>query len=403
MGVKKYDTSSFIKRSQEIHGDKYSYGNCNYKTIKDYLDIECKKHGPFRQRAESYLLGSEGCKDCYNQKVREHNREERKASFLENSYQVHGNKYDYSKVDYINNSTKIMILCPHHGEFYQTPAAHRVGKGCQKCGYIQQNNPAKVSLEQFIEKSTAWHGHFYDYSEVKLQSVREHVKIKCPVHGFFWQPAYNHYYLGHGCRQCSYDKHKGYVHENSKWGPDGYYKGQKAAFLYLIEIGDGEFLKIGLAKRIDFRMATLRRQTGKKIKTLHKLIGPANKLFKFEQHLLKDSKLKRHTPDFKFDGATECFDITQKEVIKEMMDDFQIYQIKDSNVDIRDIFPEFSSIPASVREKALYGIKIYIEEVCLEDITRAAWENDWLLWEEINIEIRDILKDYVLDAAMDVF
>ena len=55
------------------------------------------------------------------------------ALFIEKAKQVHVDKYDYSKVEYKNNSTKVTIICPEHGPFEQTPAAHWKGAGCPKC------------------------------------------------------------------------------------------------------------------------------------------------------------------------------------------------------------------------------------------------------------------------------
>ena len=57
-----------------------------------------------------------------------------KEEFIEKARQVHGDKYDYSKVEYKNNKTKICIVCPIHGEFWQRPNDHLNGRGCDKCG-----------------------------------------------------------------------------------------------------------------------------------------------------------------------------------------------------------------------------------------------------------------------------
>ena len=50
--------------------------------------------------------------------------------FIEKAKQVHGDKYDYSKVEYVRSSEKVCIICPEHGEFWQTPNAHLQGQGC---------------------------------------------------------------------------------------------------------------------------------------------------------------------------------------------------------------------------------------------------------------------------------
>lgn len=54
--------------------------------------------------------------------------------FIKRARAIHGDKYDYSKVEYINIKTKVCIICPEHGEFWQVPAEHLRGRGCKDCG-----------------------------------------------------------------------------------------------------------------------------------------------------------------------------------------------------------------------------------------------------------------------------
>lgn len=55
--------------------------------------------------------------------------------FIEEAKMVHGNKYDYSKVVYVNNNTKVEIICPEHGSFFQRPNDHLKKNGCPKERY----------------------------------------------------------------------------------------------------------------------------------------------------------------------------------------------------------------------------------------------------------------------------
>jgi very-short-patch-repair endonuclease len=58
--------------------------------------------------------------------------------FIEKARKVHGNKYDYSKVEYKNTRTKVCIICPEHGEFWQRPDHHlNLKHGCPKCNESQ--------------------------------------------------------------------------------------------------------------------------------------------------------------------------------------------------------------------------------------------------------------------------
>ena len=82
--------------------------------------------------------------------------------FITKARQVHGDKYDYSKVEYINNSTKVCIICPEHGEFWQRPNHHLSGHGCPKC-----KNVFKKDTETFINQAKEIHGDKYDYSKTE--------------------------------------------------------------------------------------------------------------------------------------------------------------------------------------------------------------------------------------------
>ena len=70
--------------------------------------------------------------------------------FLKNSYKKHCDKYDYSEVHYVDARTKIVIICPIHQEFEQTPGSHLSGSGCQKCGVLKRANAKRLGLERFI-------------------------------------------------------------------------------------------------------------------------------------------------------------------------------------------------------------------------------------------------------------
>ena len=86
--------------------------------------------------------------------------------FIEKSIIKHGGKYDYSKVNYINSRTKVIIICPIHGEFEQTPNSHLSGSGCKKCQYQKISNDRLKTTQEFIENASKIYNYFYDYSKV---------------------------------------------------------------------------------------------------------------------------------------------------------------------------------------------------------------------------------------------
>ena len=88
--------------------------------------------------------------------------------FIQKAILKHKDKYDYSKVEYIDSKNKVRILCVEHGEFLQTPNNHLSGQGCYKC----KNNSQKSNLKTFIEKSIEKHGYRYDYSKSEYKNIR---------------------------------------------------------------------------------------------------------------------------------------------------------------------------------------------------------------------------------------
>lgn len=115
---------------------------------------------------------------------------------------VHGDKYDYSKVVYIDNKTPVTITCPVHGEFKQRPADHLRGVGCKDCGIIRRNKKNTLTFEQFVEKAKLVHGDKYDYSKVVYVKSKQDVVIICKECGKEFSLTPNEHLCGYGCREC---------------------------------------------------------------------------------------------------------------------------------------------------------------------------------------------------------
>lgn len=125
----------FAENARKVHGEKFTYNKVDYTKGKDKVVITCVTHGDFKQLPESHLQGI-GCPFCA--KVNLNNAIEKQRltaalSFVDKSNKKHGNKYSYTKTKYKNNRHKVIITCPEHGDFVQTPAYHLSGNGCQSC------------------------------------------------------------------------------------------------------------------------------------------------------------------------------------------------------------------------------------------------------------------------------
>ena len=200
-GVAKSNTKEFINNAILVHGNKYDYSKVNYKGNKKFVIIICKKHGEFTQIPNGHL-NKQGCPKCANKNITT-------EEFIEKSKIIHGNKYDYSKVDYILGHKEIIIICKIHGDFQQKPSNHINGHGCYKCGGNLQYNK-----EEFIKKSILVHGDKYDYSKVNYKKCDEKVIIICKIHGEFQQKPVHHYITGCGCPKCNT---KGYSKKQILW------------------------------------------------------------------------------------------------------------------------------------------------------------------------------------------
>lgn len=117
---------------------------------------------------------------------------------------VHGDRYDYSLVEYKRSDTKVKIICKTHDVFEQTPSNHLSGKGCIKCGYKSQSEVKTKTKEDFIKQAISIHGNKYDYSKVDYKNGKYHVIITCHKHGDFKQSPNNHTHSGsgRGCPEC---------------------------------------------------------------------------------------------------------------------------------------------------------------------------------------------------------
>lgn len=195
----KYTTETFVEKLKTIHGDKFDYSKVVYEDSRKKVCVICPKHGEIWVRGDSLLQGK-GCKQCWLDSKRIP-----QEKMIERFKQIHKDKYDYSKVKYKDYHTKVCIICPEHGEFWQTPANHLMGKGCDTCGHLQRwDTIGRLTNEVFIERAIKVHGGKYDYSKVDLghKDEKGRICIICPIHGEFKQTPNNHL-MGKGCKKCT--------------------------------------------------------------------------------------------------------------------------------------------------------------------------------------------------------
>ena len=129
---KKLTQEEFISKCKATHRDKYDYSKAIFIDTNSSVIIICPIHGEFTQNARNHYKGS-GCPKCAGVFMDTN-------YFTEKAKAIHKNRYDYSKVNYINSYTPIEIVCKRHGSFFQKPSVHLTGCGCPKCGIIDSRD-----------------------------------------------------------------------------------------------------------------------------------------------------------------------------------------------------------------------------------------------------------------------
>ena len=201
---KRLTTEDFISKCISIHGFKYDYSKVNYIDSKTKVIVICKDHGEFYPRPGNHIYRKSGCPKCSI--IEQHDKQKKTSEdFIIDSIKVHGDKYDYSKVNYIDSKTEVIVVCKDHGEFHPTPNNHQRGTGCPKCSIIEQHDKQKKTSENFIMDSIKVHGDKYDYSKVDYHDNKTKVNLVCKKHGDFYTSPNNHVSKGSGCPDCKID------------------------------------------------------------------------------------------------------------------------------------------------------------------------------------------------------
>ena len=125
--------------------------------------------------------------------------------FIIKAKEKFGDKFDYSKVEYINSNTPVIIVCPIHGEFQSKPVQFLQSKwGCKKCATIEAHNKQKMNNEQFITKAKQVWNTKYSYENTNYIDSNHKVTITCPIHGDF-KTRPSDFLRKHGCPKCKND------------------------------------------------------------------------------------------------------------------------------------------------------------------------------------------------------
>jgi hypothetical protein len=195
-----YSKNDFLIDAKATHGDKYEYDLIGFTTKHKKIKIFCKEHGWFLQTPHKHITRKQGCPICGYKRGGQLNIKDW-SFYLRQAMSIHNNYYDYSKVNYLNYNSKIEIICPKHGSFWQAVNSHLAGRGCPQCKNEKVKKAKTKTTEEFIINAKKIHGETYDYSLVEYINSKKPIKILCKKHGVFEQTPNVHLH-GVGCPIC---------------------------------------------------------------------------------------------------------------------------------------------------------------------------------------------------------
>jgi very-short-patch-repair endonuclease len=189
------NTIDFIVIANKTHNNKYDYSKTNYVSNNTDVIIICSLHGEFTKNPYQHLKGS-GCQKCKGYSLTN-------EEFIEKCKKIYDDKYDYSKVNYINCFQKIDIICVKHNEtFSQSPTKFINGRGCPMCSKEIKINNLRLTQDEFIHKCKKIHDNLYDYSKSIYVDYYTNLTIICKKHGEFYMTPQYHLVNKSGCQLC---------------------------------------------------------------------------------------------------------------------------------------------------------------------------------------------------------
>lgn len=189
---KKSTPHTIIKKFNSVHNGKFDYSLMNYQGYNKKIKIICPIHNTFEQTPANHL--KYGCQKCSG------NFNINNDDFINQANEKHKNFYSYKESLYKTMKEKIIIICPIHGNFKQTPEKHLKGQGCLIC-----SGKNKKTTGTFIKEANEIHNYFYSYEETNYIQSHKNICITCPIHGLFKQTPTNHL-TGKGCPNCAASK-----------------------------------------------------------------------------------------------------------------------------------------------------------------------------------------------------
>jgi len=270
---------AFLEKANKIYEGKYDYSKMVYVSSKAEIIVVCPLHGEYTVLPGSHVHKTyrSHCPEC----MKIDRVTKNKNKFLEEARLIHGDRYDYSEMDYSGiANTKVNINCKLHGSISILPSNHLRGMGgCNKCAIAKTSKDQTRSIEDYISEANDIHNNKYDYSRAVYINNKTKLEVVCPLHGSFLIRADSHVKSSQsGCPSCA------------TYGFDPIKKGT----LYYLSVNDGEAYKIGITNyTVEKRYSATDMETIKVLKTWDFAVGAD--AYRFEQLILKKFSMYKYT------------------------------------------------------------------------------------------------------------
>lgn len=294
----------FIKRSIIKHGEKYSYDDVVIENHYSKVVISCDIHGDFKQQVGVHLRGN-GCPKCGKIKASQ-KISDTKIDFIAKAKVVHGNKYDYSNLDYKGSTRHVTITCLTHGDFSQYAANHIAGNGCPKCANAIKASKKTISFDDVVSRAKVRHGERYRYIRSSFVGAKQNMDIVCKIHGLF-EMNVNRHLTGANCQKCAREG-SGHHLANFKTACDRNNNGNGILYIIQCRGNDEVFYKIGITSRSIAERFQNKSLIPYDIKEVFVLDESSTFIFKLEKRLHRLLASSNYKPALRFAGYTECFE-----------------------------------------------------------------------------------------------
>ena len=311
--TKPLSKNEFLVLAKAKQGDKFDYSLVpdNGIRMKGRVTVICKTcNHTYDIIVSSHVNTGNRCPSCSGYMQLDN------KTFIERAIKVHGEKYDYSLVEYRSNKEKVKIFCKNCNDyFYQSPSSHLLGKqGCKACGVASRVKKRTKTKERFISEAIEVHGSKYSYENVIYKTAQIKILVTCPKHGVFSIQPSEHLY-GKGCRSCARELSVGFSKERFE---KLCLEKNRKAILYVLKLSnkDEVFYKIGITSR-----SVRERYYGSKVKydlqVELEIVESAGYVFDLEKRLHRLLKKHHYQPLIPFEGSRkECFSFLPKDIVK---------------------------------------------------------------------------------------